>query len=41
MNRIGDLGLLLGIFLIFKTFGSLTYADIFARIETVNPDPAS
>jgi len=40
MNRIGDLGLLLGIFLIFKTFGSLTYADIFARIETVNPDPA-
>ncbi len=40
MNRIGDLGLLLGIFLIFKTFGSLNYADIFAGIETVNPDPA-
>lgn len=40
MNRIGDLGLLLGIFLIFKTFGSLTYGEIFARIDTVNPDPA-
>jgi len=40
MNRIGDLGLLLGIFLIFKTFGSVTYSEIFARIETVNPDPA-
>ncbi len=40
MNRIGDLGLLLGIFLIFKTFGSLAYADIFARIETVQAEPA-
>ncbi len=40
MNRIGDLGLLLGIFLIYNTFGALSYADIFSRIETVNPDPA-
>ncbi len=40
MNRIGDLGLLLGIFLIFKTFGSVAYTDIFSRIESVNPDPA-
>lgn len=40
MNRIGDLGLLLGIFLIFKTFGSVNYTDIFSRIESVNPDPA-
>lgn len=39
MNRIGDLGLLLGIFLIFKTFGSVAYTDIFSRIETVNPAP--
>ncbi|MCB9316509.1 MAG: NADH-quinone oxidoreductase subunit L [Lewinellaceae bacterium] len=38
MNRIGDLGLLLGIFLIFKTFGTLTYAEIFSRLATVNPD---
>lgn len=40
MNRIGDLGLLLGIFLIFKTFGTLTYTEIFARIGSANPDPA-
>ena len=38
MNRIGDLGLLLGIFLIFKTFGSVNYSDVFSRIESVNPD---
>jgi len=35
MNRIGDLGLLLGIFLIFKIFGSLNYTDIFAAIPTI------
>ncbi len=29
MNRIGDLGLLLGIFMIFNTFGSIEYADVF------------
>ena len=40
MNRIGDLGLLLGIFLIFRTFGSLNYGEIFARIEVVRPDSA-
>ncbi len=40
MNRIGDLGLLLGIFLIFKTFGTLAYSEIFERIGSVNPDPA-
>ncbi|MBK6930874.1 MAG: NADH-quinone oxidoreductase subunit L [Saprospirales bacterium] len=39
MNRIGDLGLLLGIFLVFKTFGSLTYSEIFARIDSVQPAP--
>ncbi|MDB5262876.1 MAG: NADH:ubiquinone oxidoreductase subunit [Adhaeribacter sp.] len=31
VNRIGDLGFLLGIFLIFITFGSVTYADIFQQ----------
>ncbi|KAB7729120.1 NADH-quinone oxidoreductase subunit L [Rudanella paleaurantiibacter] len=30
MNRIGDLGFLLGIFLIFTTFGSVEYSDVFA-----------
>ena len=29
MNRIGDLGFLLGIFLIFNTFGSVEYTDVF------------
>ncbi|HEY6163091.1 MAG TPA: NADH-quinone oxidoreductase subunit L [Bacteroidia bacterium] len=29
MNRIGDLGFLLGIMLIFITFGSITYKDVF------------
>lgn len=30
MNRIGDLGFLLGMFLIFQTFGSLDYDTVFA-----------
>jgi NADH-quinone oxidoreductase subunit L len=29
MNRIGDLGFLLGMFVIFQTFGSLSYKDVF------------
>jgi NADH-quinone oxidoreductase subunit L len=32
MNRIGDLGLLLGMFLIFKNYGTLEYATLFAKI---------
>ncbi|MGZ4158414.1 MAG: NADH-quinone oxidoreductase subunit L, partial [Bacteroidia bacterium] len=31
MNRIGDLGFLLGIILIFVTFGSISYHDVFAQ----------
>jgi NADH-quinone oxidoreductase subunit L len=31
MNRIGDLGFLIGIFLIFQTFGSIAYADVFTK----------
>lgn len=30
MNRVGDLGFLLGIILIFVTFGSITYGEVFA-----------
>lgn len=30
MNRVGDLGFLLGIILIFTTFGSITYGDVFS-----------
>jgi NADH-quinone oxidoreductase subunit L len=35
MNRIGDLGLLLGMFLIFKVFGTLTYTEIFAKLPVI------
>ncbi|TSJ44288.1 NADH-quinone oxidoreductase subunit L [Mucilaginibacter corticis] len=31
MNRIGDLGFLIGIFVIFNTFGSIAYADVFSK----------
>ncbi len=31
MNRIGDLGFLIAVFIIMKTFGSVTYADVFAK----------
>src|SRR5215216_1423077 len=34
MNRIGDLGFLLGIILIFVTYGSITYTEIFDRAGT-------
>lgn len=33
MNRIGDLGLLLGVLMLFATFGSITYNDIFGQID--------
>jgi NADH-quinone oxidoreductase subunit L len=38
MNRIGDLGFLLGMFLIFSTFGSLNYSDVFAAARIMPPD---
>jgi len=33
VNRIGDAGFLLGLFLIWRTFGSLQYSDVFGGIE--------
>jgi NADH-quinone oxidoreductase subunit L len=33
MNRIGDLGLILGVILIFMNFGSLDYQTVFAKAE--------
>jgi len=35
MNRIGDLGFLLALFLLIKTFGTLNFEEIFAQITTV------
>lgn len=36
MNRIGDLGFLLGIILIFVNFGSITYTEVFEQAGTVS-----
>ncbi|MEF3191764.1 MAG: NADH-quinone oxidoreductase subunit L [Campylobacterales bacterium] len=36
MNRIADLGMLLGIFLIFWTTGSLTYKEVFAAVPSID-----
>lgn len=36
MNRIGDLGMLLGIFLIIANFGSIEYSDVFSNPSTVS-----
>src|SRR3989442_5314345 len=33
MNRVGDWGYMVGIILIFLTFGSLTYRDVFAKVN--------
>jgi NADH-quinone oxidoreductase subunit L len=33
VNRIGDAGFLLGLFLIWSTFGSLKYADVFKAVD--------
>ncbi len=35
MNRIGDLGFLLGMLLIFQTFGSLDYATVFTTTSSI------
>ncbi len=37
MNRIGDLGLILGVILIFINFGSIAYADVFAKAASFTP----
>jgi len=36
VNRIGDFGFLLGMFLIFMTFGSLNFSEVFSRAATFN-----
>lgn len=32
VNRVGDLGLLIAMFLIFKTFGTLTFSEVFTQV---------
>jgi NADH-quinone oxidoreductase subunit L len=36
VNRIGDFGFLLGMFLIYSTFGSLNFNDVFLRVPSYN-----
>jgi NADH-quinone oxidoreductase subunit L len=36
MNRIGDLGLIVGVVLIFMHFGSINYAEVFPKAGSVN-----
>ncbi len=41
VNRIGDFGFILGIFLIWKTFGTVDFAEVFAKIPDVaKTDPS-
>jgi NADH-quinone oxidoreductase subunit L len=41
VNRIGDFGFMLGILLIFLTFGSLHYQQVFPQLEHVWPAAGS
>jgi NADH-quinone oxidoreductase subunit L len=38
MNRIGDLGFLLGLFLMAKTFGTLTFSEVFEASKAYSTD---
>ena len=40
MNRIGDASFLLGLFLIFQTFGTLNYAGVFSQAGAAVPGSA-
>ena len=41
VNRVGDFGFALGILLIFATFGSLAFADVFPAASTLLPGTAT
>jgi NADH-quinone oxidoreductase subunit L len=38
VNRIGDFGFMLGMFLLFRTFGTLDFVALFAKATPVHPD---
>jgi NADH-quinone oxidoreductase subunit L len=40
VNRVGDFGFLLGVFLIFRTFGSLDFSIVLPRAAAMSADPA-
>ena len=41
MNRIGDLGLLLGVFLMYMTFGSVNFSDVFSAASNLPQNNAA
>jgi NADH-quinone oxidoreductase subunit L len=41
VNRVGDFGFLLGMFLIFATFGSLNFDQVFSQANTISPATAT
>jgi NADH-quinone oxidoreductase subunit L len=41
MNRIGDLGFLIGVFLIFTTFGSVEFSKVFPQAASLMPGHSS
>jgi NADH-quinone oxidoreductase subunit L len=38
VNRIGDFGFLIGLFLIIQHFGSLNFTQVFAQVQTLAPE---
>ncbi len=40
VNRVGDFGFLLGVLLIFRTFGSLDFATVLPRAASMSADAA-
>ncbi|MGB8065216.1 MAG: NADH-quinone oxidoreductase subunit L [Candidatus Sulfotelmatobacter sp.] len=40
VNRIGDFGFLIGLFLIIQHFGSLNFTDVFSKVQPLQPETA-
>ena len=40
VNRIGDFGFLIGLFLLIKHFGTLNFAQVFPQVAKLNPETA-
>ncbi|HVN21547.1 MAG TPA: NADH-quinone oxidoreductase subunit L [Dongiaceae bacterium] len=41
VNRIGDFGFLIGLFLIIQHFGSLTFTDVFAKVQSLGVESSA
>src|ERR1700676_4903124 len=41
VNRIGDFGFLIGLFLIIQHFGSLNFTQVFAQVQPISPETGS